>query len=127
MPGWWPWTRTQRAADPLETAVPPSETLPPAVAQPIAARLTDLEAQVSQLQLAWSETLDKLTAWGNRQAARERRRADRALDQLGGDPSNGAETHEDALGATNGADLTTGSLVDRAARKAALRAQLRGR
>lgn len=47
-------------------------------------------AELAQLRLEWAETLDKFTAWANRQAARDRGRVTRAMrsmepDEEGGD------------------------------------------
>jgi hypothetical protein len=94
----WNWLLT-----PLQTASKPPEQAPDPASietlQQLARRVAELEARESQLQLAWQETLDKLGRWASKQAARERRRVDRDLDQLAGD---GPETLEDAPGSTNG-------------------------
>lgn len=42
-----------------------------------------LGAQLADIQLAWAETLDKLTAWANRQATRDRRTLGRKLEDTG--------------------------------------------
>lgn len=39
-----------------------------------------LSSQLADVQLAWAETLDKLQAWANRQATRDRRSLGRNLD-----------------------------------------------
>jgi hypothetical protein len=44
--------------------------------------LTALRGAEAQLQLDWASTLDKLNRWTAREAARQRRRAERELDAL---------------------------------------------
>lgn len=39
-------------------------------------------AEITQLRLEWAETLDKFTAWANRQAARDRGRVQRAMKSM---------------------------------------------
>lgn len=39
-------------------------------------------AEIAQLRLEWAETLDKFTAWANRQAARDRGRVQRAMRSM---------------------------------------------
>lgn len=39
-------------------------------------------AEITQLRLEWAETLDKFTAWSNRQAARDRVRMKRAMQSM---------------------------------------------
>lgn len=106
----WPWNRQQT----------PSE--PPA--PPLEQRVAALETALPALQLQWQETLDKLGRWSGRQAARERARVNRDLDQLG----EGPETLEDAPGDTNGGGpgVQVPTTI-RAAQKAALRRQITGR
>jgi hypothetical protein len=118
------WLRTPSQTPSEPPAAPPGtpadESLH-ALVQQLAERIAAIEAWESQIQLAWQETLDKLGRWASKQAARERRRVDRDLDQLAQD---GPETHEDAPGSTNGggSDLQVGGM-DRAAVKAQLRAR----
>lgn len=49
------------------------------------AALRKLQGEMADMQLHWAEVLDKLTAWANRQSARDRQHARRALDQLATD------------------------------------------
>lgn len=127
MSWYWPWNRQQTPSEPPAAAAAP----PPAPLDgSLEARLSQLTAELAGLRLEWSETLDKLGRWASRQAARDRRRVDRDLDQL----SEGSESHEDTPGDTNGggpgvveAQTSRGG---RAALKAALwrqAAQLNGR
>jgi hypothetical protein len=66
-----------------------------------------------QLRLEWSETLDKIARWAGRQAARDRQRMIREMDD--------AEAAEDAPGETNGSGVAGDP---RHSAKAALRARL---
>lgn len=50
----------------------------PTVAE-LAAAINAHHRELSQLRLEWAETLDKMTAWANRQAARDRVRIKAAL------------------------------------------------
>lgn len=50
------------------------------VVHALARRVSDLEADATQLRLEWSETLDKINAWANRQAQRDRRAAHKLLE-----------------------------------------------
>lgn len=43
-------------------------------------KLARIEAQFADLQLSWAETLDKLSAWANRQATRDRRALQQRLE-----------------------------------------------
>lgn len=47
-------------------------------------------AELAQLRLEWAETLDKFTAWANRQAARDRGRVTRAMRSMEPDEEEGA-------------------------------------
>lgn len=70
----WPFKRAPTPAPPLSE--------PSALAQlaALAAELRQFQAELSQLRLEWQETLDKITAWANRQAARDRRAIGKALE-----------------------------------------------
>lgn len=59
----------------------------------IAARMTRLEERAAEMELAWAETLDKLSAWAKRQSKRERDAAGRALAEETGAP--GSATTDD--------------------------------
>jgi hypothetical protein len=116
----WNWLLTP-SRTPSEPPELPPDTASIETLQELARRVAELEARESQLQLAWGETLDKLGRWASKQAARERRRVDRDLDQLAAD---GPETLQDAPGDTNGGGPVVqvgGS--DRVAIKAQLRRQ----
>lgn len=55
------------------------------------ARLTTLEERMAEMELAWAETLDKLSAWAKRQSKRERDAVKAGLappDDLLGSPRN---------------------------------------
>ena len=39
-------------------------------------------AEITQLRLEWAETLDKFTAWANRQAARDRVRMKKSMGEM---------------------------------------------
>ena len=68
----WNWLLT-----PSETPSAPPEAISCTACDELAARVSQLEnqaADISALQLAWQETLDKLGRWASKQAARERRR-----------------------------------------------------
>lgn len=43
-----------------------------------------LRAQIADIQLQWAEVLDKIAAWGNRQAARDRARVKESLRMTAG-------------------------------------------
>jgi hypothetical protein len=102
----WPWSPVKPAA-----AAPPSSALSESEAQ----RLERLEAQFSQLQLQWTDTLDRIQRWAGRMAARERQRVHRDLEQLNGDESS-QEPAGDTITAQAGID-------PRQQHKAALRAR----
>jgi hypothetical protein len=121
----WNWLRTP-SRTPSEPPEQQLETAAIETMQDLAARVVALEAQITQLQLSWQETLDKLGRWASKQAARERRRVDRDLDHLAGEGSeNGSDSLEDAPESTNGGgpDPQVGGAADRAVRKAQLRAR----
>lgn len=48
----------------------------------VVAELAKLRGEMANLQLQWAEVLDKITAWGNCVAARERQRVKRALEDV---------------------------------------------
>lgn len=97
-----------------EPAAGPVEEPPKRLEERVAA----LEAEQIGMQLAWAEVLDKITAWGNRQAARDRARVKAVL----------SESPEDAPETTNGGQPSP--MVPPGDPKAELRrraAQMRGR
>ena len=74
------------AAAPVVTVTPPqtdTDTFQTAetVAQ-LAGQVHAHHAELAQLRLEWAETLDKFTAWANRQAARDRGRVQRAMRSM---------------------------------------------
>jgi hypothetical protein len=116
----WNWLLTP-SRTPSKPPPAAAETAPPATLHALAERIVALEAQNTQLQLAWSETLDKIGRWASKQAARERRRVDRDLDLLAGDDGPIAQ---DGAGDANGGEPTMPTVpTDRAAQKAQLRAR----
>jgi len=102
----WPWSAPQPAVPPPPS---PVEELP----EPAQERLARLEAQFSQMQLEWADTLDKITRWAGKMAARERQRLHRDLAA--------AESAQEAPGDTNGEG---GDQIPPQNRKAALRSFL---
>jgi hypothetical protein len=99
---------------PIRAASPPSEgNHSPAN---LDGRLLEIEAQLRDLALVrieWTEVLDKLQAWTNRQNARDAKRLKAGIEKL-------SESHEDAPEPTNGG----GALPDTAHLKIALRKRL---
>lgn len=118
---WWPWNRQRTPSEQPQDA--PSAALSTQIAE-LTAQVSQLTSDLAGIRLEWAETLDKLNRWSSRQSARQRRETHQNLDHLAAD---GPEDAEDAPGATNGAGVESGSLADRAARKAALRAQFNRR
>lgn len=49
-----------------------------------------MQGQWADMQLHWAEVLDKLTAWSNRQSARDRKAANKSLDRLAQDEAGEA-------------------------------------
>lgn len=101
----WPFSqqKERRAPPPPEAESLPADALE---------RLGTLERSFAQLQLEWSDTLDKIQRWAGRMAARERQRIHRDLEAAG--------SREDGPGDTNGLEAGVQSPHDR---KAALRAR----
>lgn len=68
----------------LKRAAKPAPNPPPAPSPPEIQELTltvrALQADLTQIRLEWQETLDKITAWANRAAARDRRAVHKALE-----------------------------------------------
>lgn len=60
--------------EPTEEQFRQAETL-----EALAQQVHGHHAELAQLRLEWAETLDKFTAWSNRQAARDRVRLKRAM------------------------------------------------
>jgi hypothetical protein len=119
-----PWNRQETPSEPPQFSGSQSANPSP---QWIAQQLSEVQAQLSQqssalglLKAEWAEVLDKLGRMISRQAARERRRLGRDLDELG----EGVETAEDAPGDTNGGGA--GVEVQPSVRQR-LKAQLRAR
>ena len=76
----WNWLLT-----PSETPSAPPEAISCTACDELAARVSQLEnqaADISALQLAWQETLDKLGRWASKQAARERRLRQALRDEI---------------------------------------------
>jgi len=100
---------------PIRAASPPSEGSDTPVTN-LDGRLLEIEAQLRDLALVrieWTEVLDKLQAWTNRQNARDAKRLKAGIEKL-------SESHEDAPEPTNGG----GALPDTAQLKIALRKRL---
>jgi hypothetical protein len=91
------------------------------------ARLERLVSEFALLRMEWAEVLDKITAWANRQAARDRVAFRKALgDRPPGEDDQGAAAIEaDAVTAANGVEIPRP--VPGQHPKAALYAQLRRR
>lgn len=71
------WSRSAATSDTIRVVREPSPELPaPLLDVPdyseIVAAVNAHHAEITQLRLEWAETLDKFTAWANRQAARDR-------------------------------------------------------
>lgn len=60
-------TREAAAVAPGQGVLQPIHSL-----DDLAAAVNSLHRELAQLRLEWAETLDKMTAWANRQAARDR-------------------------------------------------------
>lgn len=93
----------------------PVEELPPdPTVASLQAELDRLRAQVADVQLQWAEVLDKIAAWGNRQAARDRARVRDALkapqsdEELVTDPTGGDEGERGSAGLPAPANGTGG-------------------
>lgn len=75
----------------------PKAEIPPLQQQlhELARRLSDQEADATQLRLEWGETLDKINAWANRQAQRDRRAAHKLLEgsQTDDQPAGDMQVH----------------------------------
>lgn len=85
---------------PARAAAPPAQVTTAAHdSGDLGSRLSRLESQMTTVMLQWTETLDKLQAWTNRQNARDAKRAQLGLMRLAEAP----ETHEDAPGTANAA------------------------
>jgi hypothetical protein len=95
----------------------PVEELPP---QPsLDARLREIESQlrdIALLRIEWTEVLDKLQAWTNRQNARDAKRLKAGIQQL-------SETHEDAPETTTGVQVPTNPAELKQSLRQRLRAQ----
>ena len=52
---------------------------------PTSDEVARLRAQLTEIQLEWTEVLDKLAAWTSRQSARDAARVKKGLKQLEGD------------------------------------------
>jgi hypothetical protein len=80
----WPSTETLDVA-PQATIAEPSDLDPANIlhARLIATEreLTHIRSEFAQLQLHWAEVLDKLTAWAQRQATRDRRKMQTMLKE----------------------------------------------
>jgi hypothetical protein len=105
----WLFRRADTASGPAEGTVTPDQNL--------SARLSALEESMRQMQLIrveWTEVLDKLSAWTNRQNARDAKRLKAGLEKL-------SESPEDAPETTN----ATGAGLDPHQLKQALRQRVR--
>ena len=79
---------------PLATE-PPPETI-----GQLSARLDGVESQLATLRLEWTETLDKITAWANRQAQRDRAALKRQLAEQDQDSEPELQLGPDAAATT---------------------------
>lgn len=70
--------RTPKA---LEVA-PEAPIAPDPVADDLRFQMDRLKAEWAELQLHWAEVLDKITAWANRQAARDRKAFGKSMGRL---------------------------------------------
>jgi hypothetical protein len=48
----------------------------------LTAAVNSHHAEIAQLRLEWAETIDKFTAWANRQAARDRVRMKKSMGEM---------------------------------------------
>lgn len=106
----WLFPAPQPAPSPVEQ-LPPQPTLD--------ARLREIESQlrdIALLRIEWTEVLDKLQAWTNRQNARDAKRLKAGIQQL-------SETHEDAPETTNSGGPTSHPTDLKQALRQRLRAQ----
>lgn len=69
----------------------------------LAAQLHALHSDHTQLRLEWAETLDKFTAWANRQAARDRVRMKASMREIEGMETEGDPAQLSAFPAPAGA------------------------
>jgi hypothetical protein len=104
---------TQSGADSHEDA--PGSTNGTLLA--LTTQVAQLRSEVGALQQEWAETLERLSRWGKRQAARERKDLHATLEGPG--PEVAEEKEPDPIGGHYTA-------ADRSALKAQLRAKLRG-
>lgn len=83
LPGWL--RKRIEPAPNLETAsqdAPGSTIAREPVPDDLRLAVAKLQGDWAEMQLQWAETLDKLQAWANRQSARDRKAAGKALDRL---------------------------------------------
>jgi len=76
--------RLRMRGEPPEVA-PEAPNAPDPVPEDVRQALMRLQGEWAAMQLHWAEVLDKLQAWSNRQSARDRKAAGKALDRLGAD------------------------------------------
>lgn len=69
----------------------------------LASQLHAMHADFTQLRLEWAETLDKFTAWANRQAARDRVRMKASMREIEGMETEGDPAQLSAFPAPAGA------------------------
>lgn len=73
------WLRTPEKAS--EVAPEPTNA-PDPVGDDLRFQVDRLRAEWAELQLHWAEVLDKITAWSNRQAARDRKAFGKSMGRL---------------------------------------------
>lgn len=74
--------RSEAAPVPTLTGAEPPPVVPYPTLSELAAALNGHHRELAQLRLEWAETLDKMTAWANRQAARDRVRIKHSMDTV---------------------------------------------
>lgn len=73
------WLRTDE--EPSQVAPEPTN-VPDPVGDDLRFQVDRLRAEWAELQLHWAEVLDKITAWSNRQAARDRKLLGKSMKHL---------------------------------------------
>lgn len=76
--------RLRTLREPVEAPedAPESPISEPPLPDDIRQAMMQLRGEWADMQLHWSEVLDKLQAWAQRQSARDRKHANRSLDRL---------------------------------------------
>lgn len=80
--------RTRPAPEPASEDAPGTTIPNPALPDDVHMALAKLQGDWAEMQLQWAEVLDKLQGWANRQSARDRKAASKALDRLAQDEAS---------------------------------------